>query len=132
MTGYIFQLIAKARVIAANVSQTTFSSSCSALFEFLKQSKSITTNTTMIDSGDPLVVMFRTNGFKVHNKCVGQNGAPEASSNGVTSNEMETRVSLPSNGWIMDEDRRRGSKGVYRKVARSYGLHTELYPNHQK
>jgi hypothetical protein len=123
MIGYIFQLIAIARVIAANVSQTTFSSSLNALFEFLKQSRSITTNTTIIDSGDPLVVIFRTNGFKVHSKCVGQNGAPEASSNGVTNREMETRVSLPSIGWIMVEDKSRGSKGVYRKVARSYGLH---------
>jgi hypothetical protein len=123
MIGYIFQLIAIASVIAAKVSQTTFSSSLNALFEFLKQSRSITTNTTIIDSGDPLVVIFRTNGFKVHSKCVGQNGAPEASSNGVTSSEMETRVSLPSIGWIIDEDRRRGSNGVYRKVARSYGLH---------
>jgi len=86
----------------------------------------MTTKTTIIDSGDPLVVIFRTNGFKVHSRCVGQNGAPEASSNGVTKREMETRVSLPNKGWIIVEDRRRGSNGVYRKVALSYGLHTEL------
>ena len=26
----------------------------------------------MIDSGDPLVVMFNTNGLSVHKRCVGQ------------------------------------------------------------
>jgi hypothetical protein len=86
----------------------------------------MTTNTTIIDSGDPLVVIFRTNGLSVHNKCVGQKGAPEASSKGVTKSEMDTKVSLPRSGWIIEDDKRRGKRGVYRKVARSYGLHTEL------
>lgn len=58
----------------------------------------MTTNTTIIDSGDPLVVIFRTKGLRVHSKCVGQNGAPEARSSGVTSREMETRVSFPMSG----------------------------------
>ena len=112
MTGYIFQLIAIASVTAAKVSQTTISSELRARFEFRKHNISMTTNTTMMDSGDPLVVIFSTNGLRVHSRCVGQNGAPEAKRRGVTKREMETRVSFPMIGRMIDEERRRGSRGV--------------------
>lgn len=77
----------------------------------------------MIASGDPRVVILMTNGFRVHIACVAQKGEPQARSRGVTSKDIKTRVSLPKRSWSTAEDRRRGSKGVYLNVARSYGLY---------
>ena len=76
----------------------------------------------MIASGDPRVVILITNGLRVHSKCAGQNGDPEARSNGVTSRDIRIKVILPRRSWITDEDRRSGNRGVYRNVALSYGL----------
>lgn len=76
-----------------------------------------------MDSGDPRVVILMTNGLRVHSACVGQNGAPEARSRGVTSREITIKVSLPRRSWITAGDSRSGSKGVYRNVALSYGLY---------
>ena len=80
------------------------------------------TRTIIMASGDPRVVILITNGFRVHIKWVGQNGDPEARRRGVTSKDIRMRVILPRRSCITAEDRRSGSKGVYRNVALSYGL----------